>query len=43
MPGDVCPAYNSSVSKAELKGLGVWCLAKLKKASYVFIWVTPPR
>lgn len=31
MPGDVCPAYNSSLSKAELKGLGVRCLAKLKK------------
>lgn len=40
MPGDVCPAYNSSISKAKLEGLGARWLAKLIKASYVFIWKT---
>lgn len=40
MPGDVCPAYNSSISKTELEGLGARWLARLIKASYVFIWKT---
>lgn len=40
MPGDVCPAYNSSISKTELEGLGARWLARLIKASYVFIYVS---